>query len=439
LIILISVGFAKSATVELNKLDQKDEYSLGDTSKIEINITSDKDVAYIDQIKITPEELMIDKIIKTSGFLNNKTYDNNFQGLVDNPSRNGSMIISLKSDLKNRYHIRVESVRIRDDQDTIIPITNSLPSIDLIWTAPAEQTVSQGPSTFILPSGTESEGKEPVVMQLTDAKEVFKNQKVRLTLMMRNYYKNDITIKDITNIQIKNEGYKLGNMTYENKQIRGNSYSIIGYLDINFTKEGVYYLWPSVINYTKSDNNTKIMAVLSDPDYLEIIVKNRPPKIDRMDYSRSSLNFDEINVTVNCSDEDGNISEVELSSDREGKIFGYTQLNNCYYWVHKFNSTGVYILTLNVKDDDGALSSQKTTVSIEDPTGLYKDLANKILFGGVLTIILLLINCCVQLIANEEKIVKYFKKSNLLAIILSIIAFMLLFVIPLFLLSKLFF
>lgn len=169
---------------------------------------------------------------------------------------------------------------------------------------------------------------------------------------------------------------------------------------------------PSSITYRVNDGSDELYSTWTEPIFIEINALNRPPKIE---YLKATAGEESNNFRFEARffDEDGSIDEYEFRSNRDPELDSkkiYTKGYN-YSFNKIFNSSyGERIITLRVKDNDGAWTEKETVINVDEP---FIKKAYVFFFNSTIVIFFLSsMLVMIQLILNRKKIIEWIQRRK---------------------------
>jgi hypothetical protein len=392
---------------------------MGDSVHLYINLKSNTNISNVENLELTFSSNKIYGEIKYDGFLKiidfSDIYDDiNGTNLVIQTSpegiyKDGSISVPLMSNEKIELKITLKNVTIFDDNGDRVNFLNLPTSYYINWTQP--RSLEAG-----LPNNT-LEGQKPLKLmeafKTLDKSEIYKGDSVNTLFLLKNNYYKDIEIVSIDDSLNKNnkaikteEKYTISQTS---KNVISNSISCFSFNKINISSN--VKILPSSITYRVKDGSGDLYSIWTEPMFIEINALNRPPKIEYL--NATIIEGTKFCFQANFFDEDGSIDECELRSNRD-PILNSTKIYKKSYNYSSYNdfssSYGERVITLRVKDNDGAWTEKETVINVEEPyiKRVYVFFFNSTIIIFLLSLTLVLI----QLILNRKKIIEWMRRRK---------------------------
>jgi hypothetical protein len=416
LIFIFYINLSSSQQLSMDVIPGK-ELSVEDSAKIKLSINLEEWAKRI-TIKINVDKDILDlNNIYGDGIFNNIDTSKIIQHedkititeIVD--GKIGTIYLPIVSERDGLRTISIlESYFIKKENLERVNISSSPSQVTIYWKNPTIPAIS-----FSLPP--ENKPDNPSVLKYVDRVQIYKNEPLKIFYLVYCPYPEEISLDFDENLTFSSFFKFFKNSP--NKKIKfSHRISGVGYVTISgqtltCDDVGKILLLPAQVTF-KNDSGLS-RTILSEPSFIEIEVKNRPPEIinyriekatcssiiDRL-IDNNNNNNNNYRAIINCRDEDGGkIGYVELLSDLDGSLYTNSSNKSVINCIIPFslNNSGNHKIKLSVKDDNNGCTEKECPVNSEE-SQLIKFL-NIFITGSILI-------AFIQLIINWEKICLWF-------------------------------
>jgi hypothetical protein len=393
---------------------------MGDSSQLNIILKCETNISNVENLKLILSSNDIYGEIKYDGFLKKIDYSDVYDDIrgtnleiQTSPEGNykyGSIAIPLMSPEKKMLKITLENVTLFDDNNEKVNFLDLPIEYFINWTEPQ-------PAEAALSSNT-LEGQKPdkliEAFKTIDKSEIYKDERANTLFLLKNNYYKDIEIVEINDsLNLNNSVIKIENDYSANaisKIVKSNSISC--FLFNRFNISGKVKILPSSITYRVKDGSNELYSTWTDPTFIEINALNRPPKIEYLKATECEGNNSFI-FNARFFDVDGSVDEFELNSNRDPELDSkkiYAKTYN-YSSLKLFNSSyGERIITLRIRDNDGAWTEKQTVINVDEP---YLRKAYVFFFNSTIIVFLLSsMLVMIQLILNRKRIYEWARRRK---------------------------
>ena len=385
LTLLIGVGSSQQLSIDVSP---NKELLLEETAELKISMNLQESARRI-VVKINiDKDLLESNDIKGEGVFDNinlsqiiqHEHDIQIDKKID--GKTGKIYLSLRSKKEGLRTISViESYFIPKDNLEKKYIISSPTQITVYWKNKPEIIPIIPAISLSLPP--ENKPKEPYVLKYVDKIQIYKNEPLDVFYLVYCPYPETINLNFDESLTFSTYFKFFKDST--NKEVKF-SYNIVGggYVPpihrqiITCDKAGKVLLLPAQVTFNNASGLNR--TILSEPSFIEIEVKNKPPEIKNISLKKteSSYSFDKIGdlfdkkiayeAIVNCEDMDGRIRYVELSSDLDGSLYNNSCNNSTFSCIVPFrlNNKGTHKIKLCVKDDDDDWTIKEYPINSED-------------------------------------------------------------------------
>jgi hypothetical protein len=383
LTLLIGVGSAQQLVMDVSAK----ELLVEETAKIKISLNLHESAKLI-VIKINVDKNILENNeIKGDGVFNNINISQMVQfedHIIINKKidgKKGTIYLPLKSKEDGLRTVSLtESYFLKKDNLERINLTSNPTQINIYWKNKPEIIPTIPAISFNLPP--ENKPADPYVLKYVDKIQIYKDEPLNVFYLVYCPYSEKINLNFDETLTFGTYFKFFDNSI--NKEVKF-SYNIIGggYVSIHrqtitCDKAGKVLLLPAQVTFNNASGLNR--TILSEPSFIEIEVKNKPPEIKNIILKKmeSSSYFDKVwdllddNITyeaiIYCEDMDGKIRDLELSSDLDGDLYNNSCNNSTLSCIVPFrlNNKGNHKIKLCVKDDNDDWTVKEYPINSEE-------------------------------------------------------------------------